>query len=76
MCALNKKRTYLFDKFFKTEAQSQIDEAANNLIKINREIIEEGGKPAKSLCVICGLVNAAYKRQDGVYVVPFTSLKN
>lgn len=55
---------------------NQIDEAANNLVKINREIIEDGGKPAKSLCVICGLVNAAYRRPDGVYVVPLTSLKN
>ena len=55
---------------------NQIDEAAANLIKINSEIIKEGGTPAKSLCVICGLVNAAYMRDDGVYVVPFTSLKN
>ena len=30
----------------------------------------------KSLCEICGLSNAAYKRQDGVYVVLITSLKN
>lgn len=55
---------------------NQIDEAAKNLVRINKKIIEDGGKPAKSLCVICGLVNAAYKRSDGVYVVPFTSLKN
>lgn len=55
---------------------NQIDEAAKNLVRINSKIIEDGGKPAKSLCVICGLVNAAYMRPDGVYVVPFTSLKN
>ena len=55
---------------------NQIDEAAENLLKINNDIIKEGGKPAQSLCVICGLVNAAYKRPDGVYVVPITSLKN
>ena len=55
---------------------NQIDEAAKNLVRINNKIIEEGGKPAKSLCVICGLVNAAYRRPDGVYVVPFMSLKN
>ena len=54
----------------------QIDEAAENLVKINNKVIKEGGKPAKSLCVIVGLVNSAYKRPDGVYVVPFTSLKN
>ncbi len=55
---------------------NQIEEAARNLLKINNAIEREGGKPAKSLCVICGLTNAAYKRPDGVYVVPITSLKN
>lgn len=55
---------------------NQIDSAAAKLIKINKDISEHGGKPAKSLCVICGLVNAAYRRPDGVYVVPLTSLKN
>lgn len=55
---------------------NQIDSAANKLLKINKEIADHGGKPAKSLCIICGLSNAAYKRPDGVYVIPFTSLKN
>lgn len=55
---------------------NKIDEAAKNLIKINNEIKKTGGKPAKSLCVICGLSNAAYLRPDGVYVVPITSLKD
>jgi len=55
---------------------NQIENAAQNLIKINNLIEKNGGKKAKSLCVICGLTNAAYKRQDGVYVVPITSLKN
>ena len=55
---------------------NQIDEAANNLIRINNILIGQGGKPAKSLCVICGLTNAAYRRPDGVYVVPITSLKD
>ncbi len=54
---------------------NQIDAAASNLVKINNQIIKEVGKPAKALCVICGLSNAAYKRQDGVYVVPITSLR-
>lgn len=55
---------------------NQIDEAANNLIRINNTLISRGGKGAKSLCVICGLTNAAYMRPDGVYVVPITSLKD
>ena len=55
---------------------NQIDEAAANLLKINNKILKEGGNPAKTLCVICVLVSGAYKRPDGVYVVPITSLKN
>ena len=56
---------------------NQIDEAAKNLLDINRKIKDDPkGKPAKVLCVICGLANAAYKRPDGVYVVPITALKN
>lgn len=54
---------------------NQIDNAAQNLVKINDSICKAGGIPAKSLCVICGLTNAAYMRKDGVYVVPITSLK-
>lgn len=28
------------------------------------------------LCVLCETESAAYRREDGVYVVPITSLKN
>lgn len=55
---------------------NQIEEAAKNLLKVNDDIQKAGGKPAGSLCVICGLSNAAYLRPDGVYVVPITSLKD
>ncbi len=55
---------------------NQIDEAAQNLIKIREEIEREpGGKPPAVLCVLCGLSNAAYKRPDGVFVVPITALR-
>lgn len=54
----------------------QIDKAAQNLVKINNKIINKGGKGAQALIVICGLSNAAYLREDGVYVVPITSLKD
>lgn len=55
---------------------NQIDAAASNLIKIRNEIAaEEDGIPPSVLCVLCGLSNAAYKREDGVYVVPITALK-
>jgi hypothetical protein len=55
----------------------QIDAAAENLLKIQREFEKDPqGKPAKILCVICGMSSAAYQREDGVYVVPITALKN
>ena len=53
-----------------------IESAAANLIKIKNSIKEENGKEPSVLCVICGMTNAAYKRPDGVYVVPLTALKN
>ena len=55
---------------------NQIDEAANNLIRVSSLIKEKSGKPPKSLCVICGLSNAIYTRNDGVIVVPITALKD
>ena len=54
----------------------QIDDAANNLLKIKNKMISDGTTPPKSLIVICGLSNAAYMRKDGVIVVPITALKN
>ena len=47
---------------------NQIDMAAENLIKIKNEIKASGGIAPDSLCVICGLSNAAYQRPDGVFV--------
>lgn len=55
---------------------NQIDAAAQSLLKIKNEIKEDGGKEPAALCVICGLSNAAYQREDGVLVVPITALKN
>lgn len=55
---------------------NQIDDAANNLIKISKEMKEKGSKPPKCLCVICGLANAIYTREDGVIVIPITALKD
>ena len=55
---------------------NQIDMAADNLIKIKNEIKASVGIAPDSLCVICGLSNAAYQRPDGVFVVPITALRN
>ncbi len=54
---------------------NQIDEAADHLVKIKKSIEkEEDGRPPKILCVLCGMSSAAYRRSDGVFVVPLTSL--
>ena len=55
---------------------NKIDEGAANLISIAEAVKKEkSGIPPKSMCVICGMTNAAYMRPDGVYVVPITALK-
>lgn len=55
---------------------NQIDAAAEGLKKLKKEIENEpDGKPPRILCVICGLSSAAYRREDGVYVVPVTALR-
>lgn len=55
---------------------NQIDEAAENLKKISASISKSGGTPPKVLCVVCGLSNSAYTREDGVIVVPVTALRS
>jgi hypothetical protein len=52
----------------------EVDAAAENLLKISRIFSEEGRAPSV-LCVICGLTRFAYRRPDGVLVVPLTSLR-
>lgn len=54
----------------------QIEKAAEGLIAIRDSIASHGGKAPSILCVVCGMSNAAYRRPDGVYVVPITALKN
>lgn len=54
----------------------QIDSAAKNLLKIKEKIEQDGGIPPKILCVIVGIGSAFYQRDDGVFVVPITALKN
>ena len=55
---------------------NQIDSAAENLLRINKAIEDANGNPASILIVVCGLSNAAYRRPDGVYVLPITMLKD
>lgn len=53
---------------------NQADAAAENLLKISR--LFKDGKPPAVTAVICGMSNSAYRRADGVFVVPITALKN
>ena len=56
---------------------NQIDNAAKSLISINKKISSKNdNKGFDALCIICGMQDYAYKREDGVYVVPITVLKN
>lgn len=54
---------------------NQIDSAAEELLKM-RKIMEKEGSTPSVLCVICGMSNMAYTREDGVKVVPITALKD
>ena len=55
---------------------NQIDAAAKNLLDIrSRMLKEDEGRAPQLLCVICGLTNAAYRREDDVCVIPITSLR-
>ena len=55
----------------------QIDAAAAHLLKIKGQLeADPKGRPPCMLCVLCGMANAAYRRPDGVFVVPITALKN
>lgn len=53
----------------------QIENAAKKLIAIREYMSTRGAREPTFLCVICGLSTHAFKRSDGVYVVPITSLK-
>lgn len=56
---------------------NQIDTAAKNLLEIKKQIeADPKGKPPAVMCVVCGMANAAYRRPDGVFVVPVTALKD
>ena len=55
---------------------NQIDKAAASLVALRDSIENNKGITPSVLCVICGMSNAAYVREDGVFVVPITALKN
>ncbi len=60
-----------------TLSVSEIEAAARRLLKIQND--QKSADPNSSpsvVCVLCAMTNAAYRRPDGVFVVPITSLKS
>lgn len=53
---------------------NKADEGASNLKSVRRKIVEAGGREPAFLAVVEGLGNYAYKRDDGVLVVPICTL--
>lgn len=54
---------------------NQVDEAAENLKRIQSILDNEGTKP-KIMGVIVGIGSTVYQRDDGVFVLPITALKD
>lgn len=52
-----------------------IEDGVRSLRRAEKVYIDQGWPLPEFLCVICGTASAAYRRQDGVYVVPITSLR-
>lgn len=56
---------------------NQIESAAENLKKIYEEMEKDPKSILPSaMIIVCGLSNAVYQREDGIYVVPLTALKD
>jgi hypothetical protein len=56
---------------------NQVDKAAENLLKIKMNLDQTDHKKSPTvLCMICGFAEYAYKRPDGVFVIPINSLRH
>jgi hypothetical protein len=53
-----------------------IDEGAANLIKLSKKIDTDRMKSPSFMMVLTAVGNYAFKRPDGVYVVPVSCLKD
>ena len=57
------------------DGSHEIDDGARSLLAMDRKIRgQEKGRPPEFMCVICGMTDAAYVRDDGIYVLPPTVL--
>lgn len=55
---------------------NKAEEASKNLCKVSGDIVKNGGNAPLIKCVIYGVGNKIYQNEDGVYIIPITSLKN
>lgn len=60
----------------KLGGDQSINEGAESLLKLTSKIDTEKMKKPAFLMVLCGVAPFAYKREDGVFVVPITCLKD
>lgn len=59
----------------KLGGESSIESASDNLLNLSRKIDTETMRKPSFLMVLCGSAPYAYKRKDGVLVVPISCLK-
>ncbi len=60
----------------KIGGDSNIEDGAKNLIKLSNKIDTKKMKEPSFMMVLCGIAQYAYKREDGVIVVPINCLKD
>ena len=60
----------------KLGGDQSINEGVESLLKLTSKIDTEKMKKPAFLMVLCGVAPFAYKREDGVFVVPITCLKD
>ncbi|MBR3245683.1 MAG: AAA family ATPase, partial [Parasporobacterium sp.] len=53
-----------------------INEGAANLLRLSEKIDTDKMKKPAFLMVLCGVAPFAYRREDGVFVVPISCLKD
>jgi hypothetical protein len=55
--------------------ESEVESAASNLLKLNQLMLENNKKKAKFLAILSG-TKYAYRRADGVLIIPIGCLKD
>ncbi len=74
--AIVKARDGRYAAFEIKVGEGQADTAAENLLKIDDYFDRSGLPRPEFMCVLCGTAPAAYRRKDGVYVIPITQLRD